>query len=278
MKRFGIMLAIMTAVMLFVTEGCSWKDDGKIVETCECYDILFIGEYALVNAADTTGFCSNHYYECISVNYHENTYGWTWERILPVDKNDRHTIYAYIHYGRTPPYPDWPSDDERNTTSTLPIVLEQTASISIDYDILLSTTSQYGVYFTAAQFFYTGGNYVHERVRIYIDATLPPSSVDFQARVTIDGKQYDYYMSKDIFLPANPIYGSSTRTIITHYLVPLLPTHTGTAYLLPFLNFLRNEGHSTISEIDYLRLSQEIWGGGVGSTTIRNFSIAISLQ
>jgi hypothetical protein len=98
-------------------------------------------------------------------------------------------------------------------------------------------------------------NYFHENVRIYLEVNRLPSIAKFQARVTINGEDYDYYLSKEIYPSANPAYGALTRNITTHYFVNSTSIHTGRLSLHPFLNFLREEGHSSLSGIDYIRFS-----------------------
>jgi hypothetical protein len=152
----------------------------------------------------------------------------------------------------------------------LPVDINPNTALTIDYDIAVATTSQSTLTFTAEVVYPSSFYDTRKSVNILASTDQVPSWADFQTHVTIDGEDYDYY--KYISKPIFGTYASST----SHYFVNSIPTYTGRLQLHKFLNFLKDNGYEKFLErIDFITCSQEMWGGGTGTTTIRNYTITV---
>jgi hypothetical protein len=264
MKLFRIVFSIMMALVIYgALGGCS---DEKMVERCKSGDMLPVGEYLLVN--NLRGYCmpGGHncyfpYSQCIFVDQRENTYGWTWAE---TPENSGEWTSAYVHYGDKLLIPlEWGS-----TTPALPVSIVDTTSITIDYDVLVSTTSEHRLSIIAGYYWSWYKRYFSESIVIEVDSASSISPENFQKRVMIDGEEYDYYYEEI------PSLGLIIGVKIIHSFVKIVPTPTGTLRLHKFLDVLPDDGYGVIEQIDYIRFSQTM-RGGAGSTTIRNFSVEI---
>ncbi len=266
MKRVNLMFVSMVALMLCIHTGCPKNNEEQRIEKCMSTDIIRMGEYVLVNDD------SQHsgYAQCIFEDPGEQTFGWTWKGLSPAPENSQETTSAYIFYGRRMSETPVQLTRFESTTPNLPVQIDSITSLVIDYDVIVSTTSQCNLSFRANAVHLYSFYSASISIAIIVDAARPPSDADFQTRVTIDGDEYDYY--------ASVFYGSNTLSSSEyHYFVKSIPTHTGILRLHKFLDFLENEGYTSLLErIDYIEFVQEMWGGESGSTTIHKYSIDIA--
>jgi hypothetical protein len=157
-----------------------------------------------------------------------------------------------------------------STTSALPIEVDDLASLTIDYDLSVASTSRYQLGFRTSQVYgCTVGWCSSGFLEIYLHSDRASDSAYFQKRVTIDGEEYDFY--KEI---NNETHG------FHYWFVMLRPAKFGTLRLHAFLDFFvdegYNEGKGIFRRISYIDLFQNMWGGGSGSTTIHNLSVDVT--
>jgi hypothetical protein len=195
------------------------------------------------------------------VDQRENTYGWTWAE---TPEYSGKWTSAYVHFGDKWIFGDFGS----STTPALPISIVDTTSITIDYDALVSTTSEHRLRIIAGRYWHGWNRAFFGSVEIEVDSASSNSPENFQKRVTIDGEEYDYYYEE--YHSNAPVWVHE----ITHSFVKVVPTCTGTLHLHEFLDVLPDGGYSTIGQLDYIQFSQSM-RGGTGSTTIRNFFVEV---
>lgn len=264
MKQENNIWIIILTFALFVFGGCS-DDDEQMVEKCGATDIIRMGEYVLVNDD------SPHpgYAQCIFEDQREGTFGWTWEADTSASEQSDSGTSAYIFYGKADPGEGLAPSlwDIGSTTPALPIQVENLTSLTIDYDVHVSTTGRYRVGFSTDNYGCLVGSCTGPSLSIDIYSDSPPSSVYFQQRITIDGEEYDFY--KD----------TSNLQFSYYWFVKVIPSHSGTLHVHTFLDFLANEGYDENSielfQIEYLKFFQRIWDADSGNTIIHTYSIDV---
>lgn len=265
MKQFERMFAGIIALTLLMSGGCTDDDENGRVEKCGEGDTIQRGEYVLVNDDEP----HSGYTQCIFDDPSNQTFGWTWAETVPDQQQSRTSTSAYVLYGRET---SGQLQGDQSTTSALPISVDDLTSLTIDYDVQVSTSSRYRVGFSSSNYncssvaFCAG---VSLSIDMYSDYSgvytdNPYYSAPFQKRVTIDGEDYDFY--KDTF-----------NNLVTNYwFVKVRPSLSGILHFQEFLYFLANDGYEkSLHTIDYIEFYQDIWNSGSGSTTIRKYKIDV---
>ncbi len=259
-KIFSTMVTSLMALTLLTSGGCTEQDENERVEKCGEGDIIRHGEYVLVNDDEPR----SGYNQCIFDDPQDETFGWTWAATSQGSPNTYTT--AFLFYGQADtaetPRTLW---DIGSTTPALPISEDDLISLSIDYDVQVSSTSHYALTFNTSRVGCTVGLCMGAYLSIVIYSDYTPSSTDFQKRVRIDGEEYDFY--KD-----SPVNSHS----IFYRFAMVRPSYSGTLPFHKFLNFLANEGYGKFSEIKHIDFYQSMSEGGSGSTTIRKYKINVT--
>ena len=263
MKQFERMFAGIIALTLLMSGGCSNDDENERIEKCGEGDIIRHGEYALVNDINP----HSGYAQCIFNDPSTQTFGWTWGETAPDPRQSKRSTTASLFYGQATSG-GWPKElrVSGSTTPSLPASTSDLASFTIDYNVQVSTTSRYRLGFSTSEYGCGVGFCPGASLSIMIYDDSPPSSIYFQQRVTIDGEEYDFYKS---------YFAYSTL----YHFVKVHPSYSGILPVHKFLAFLADEGYgesvSTIYNIKHLIFFQDIWEGGTGATSIRNYSIKV---
>jgi hypothetical protein len=247
--------------MLLTLGGCS-KDDKQFVEKCKVGEYIRSSEFVLVNDVDYYPHLGHT--QCIFENQREGSFGWIWEEISPPPGQSRTGTDAYVIYGDSSSL----LEGVGNTTSALPIDVADLASLTIEYDLSVATTSRYRLGFSTGNAYpYTVGQSYSATLRIDLYSDRAGDSAYFQKRIAIDGKEYDFYRDID--------YGNYG---FTYWFVMARPA-SGTLRFHSFLDFLADEGYGEglgIYRITYIDLFQHMWDGGSGRTDINTLSIDVT--
>lgn len=193
--------------------------------------------------------------------------GWTWEANSSGSGNDE--TAADLFYGcRTFDEPHQ-LDYWECTTPDLSVQIEDITSLLIHYDLSFLATGKYSLFFSINTLYPSSFYATRVSIDIVIDSTHPPLGANFQAHVKIDGDEYDYYRS------ASRVPGMLSSSTY-HYFIKTIPSHSGTLRLHMFLDFLQDgEYEKLLKRIDFIKLSQKMWGGGAGSTIINSYLIEV---
>jgi hypothetical protein len=262
MKRWKHAGLALFAIAMLLAGGCSKNEDHERVEKCQAMDMIRVGEYVLVNDD------SDHpaYTQCIFQDSSMQTMGWSWSEITPAPEPSRKSTCAYLFSGQAQYIPP---GMELSTNPVFPISVSNIESLSLDYDVEVATNSSYSVGFSTSEYWYGVGFRMGASLSVIVASNQPGSSVDFQARVLIDGEEYDFYK--------NTTSGQSMSS--NYWFIKVNPSFWGTLHFQKFLEFLYAEGYSAqdrkIGQVEHLNFFQNIWDGGSGRTTIRNYAITV---
>ncbi len=264
MKQFERMFAGIIALTLLMSGGCSNDDENERIEKCGEGDIIRHGEYALVNDINP----HSGYAQCIFNDPSTQTFGWTWGETAPDPQQSKTSTTASLFYGEATSG-GWPKElrVSGSTTPSLPASTSDLASLTIDYDVQVSTTSRYNLGFGTDNYYCFVGSCSGASFGIYVYSDDPPSSTYFQQRIMIDGEEYDFYRN------------TSSLQFSDYSFVKVNPSLSGRLDVLKFLTFLADNGYDersiTFHRIQFFNLFQEMWNGS-GSTTIRKCAIDVT--
>lgn len=278
MKPLQLILAVMLALTTCMLAGCMNKDDDRTQDTCTPEEALRNGEYAIVNGQYNYTSYPHRYTQCIVLDRRENTYKWFWAEKPPVSEETYERTSAYIIYGCNISVQPTDGLDFRECLSPkLPVDIEESTSLVVYYDFSVSSTSQYTLTISAeALYSYYGGS-----TDVSIDVVVDSAGWSFdgepQARVTIDEAEYDYY-EYDWHEYDRHLRGFPSASY-SRYFVKVIPSQKGELHFDRFLDFLEGrKGSAYLRKIDSIYLSQNIRGGGSGSTTVYNYSVELKQQ
>jgi hypothetical protein len=249
--------------MLFTLGGCS-EDDELRTEKCIAMEYIRSGEYVLVNDNDP----HPAYAQCIFADSSGQSFGWTWEEIPDAPQQERTDSSVSLLYGEPPVGSPLPLLEEHggNSPPALPIYVENLASLTIDYDVSVATTSRHSLGFSASDYNWRVGWSRETFLSVVIYSDRSSSASGFQQRVRIDGAEYDFYKSSDE-------YWSYYRFVMVR------PMYSGSLHLHKFLDFLDHQGYGddpVLGQIDRVEFFQVMWEGGSGRTDINTLSFDVT--